>query len=392
MGNDQSKQSGSSSTTANAPTQYARMDGDRLDESSVRPSNKVKTIYGGTLVKMAYSGIWSIKNPVGHGPKPRSGHFTAYSQDQHTIFIGYGITQNEQVQNDVWALDTFSNSWKKLKLSGDRISPRTGASACMMGKYIVIFGGCSGSEYYSDLHTIDTETGYVQKANTHGEEPSPRSFPVIGIHNSHLYVWGGYDGYKNPKDLSIMEFASMSWRKKDTFVEGRSHAAYATNGSKIYGYGGSQTGGLIIVDMEKETVEIANVSGSAPSADALDAGMISTGKYLIYFGGKAQGDRWTLAYGMDIERLWWFVFFIDPDGITTTTADGRISNDGLLNLPQFYGFSVAYEPRNREILACLGYPQKNPAPLFVVSVGDALGVLSLREDMKRMFEKTSLSI
>jgi hypothetical protein len=79
--------------------------------------------------------------------------------------------------------------------------------------------------------------------------------------------------------------------------------------------------------------------------------------------------------------MWWFVFHVMPDGDSVSIADGSISEMGLFMLPRLHSFGMCYVQERREIMAFLGSPERDPPPLFVVSVGEALSVIHLREDM-----------
>lgn len=384
MGNEQSRGTALDDGSGAMSAAYTRMDSNR-GGFEVEPESFTKAQYRGDLFETPYWGTWSIESPLGAGPSARTGHFTAYSPDQRTVYIGYGVKASQEMANDVWALSTATNQWRRLKLAGSPVSPRSGASACMMGKYIVVFGGYVGNDtYVSDLHTIDTETGLVQLAPVRGPSPEGRRNVVMGIWNEKLFVWGGYNG-TNSTDLDIMEFSSMTWRTQRTGIEGRLSAPSAQFGSRLLCYGGSTTGGFVCVDMEAETVSVAQGCGAPPNSEVTHAGMVRVENYLFYFGGRAK-NTWTMVYACDVRRLWWFVFFVRPDDVTTTTADGRISSDGLFLLPHFSEFSTVYDRPKRQIYAFLGRPEKSPAPLFILSVGEALGTLNLREDMTAMFQ------
>ena len=386
MGNDQSKGAFVDDGAGAMSSVYQRMDSNR-GGLEVEPDSFTNTQYRGDLFPTPYTGLWSIESPLGAGPSARTGHFTAYSSNGRVVYVGYGAKASKELANDVWALSTATNQWRKMRLSGTPVAPRSGATACMMGKYIVVFGGYTGNDtYVSDLHTIDTETGYVQMAPCQGPAPEGRSNAVIGIWNEKLFVWGGYNG-SNCSTLDIMEFSSMTWRTQRTSVEGRPAAPFAQFGSKLYCYGGSTTGGFVCVDMETEQVSVVQGTGAPPNPEVTHSGMVRVENYLFYFGGKSK-NVWTMVYACDMSRLWWFVFFVAPDNVTTTTADGRISSDGLFLLPHFSEFSTVYDRAKRQIYAFLGRPEKTPAPVFLLSVGEALGVLNLREDMSAMFQMT----
>ena len=82
--------------------------------------------------------------------------------------------------------------------------------------------------------------------------------------------------------------------------------------------------------------------------------------------------------------MWWFVFHIMPDGDTVSVADGTISNLGLFMFPRSHSFAVCYVKERREIIAFLGSPERDPPPISVLSIEEALSILHLREDLMSM--------
>lgn len=387
MGNEQSKNSGYEIPDQDgqfASSTYVRLDGNRQSDYIEEPVHTTKATYRGTTVKMAFSGVWSIMNPIGTNPEPRSGHFTVFSPETRTAFIGYGTKGSGEYLDDVWALNLNNNSWRRLQLNGDPVSPRSGAVAVMLRQFIVVFGGVANDNYFGELHTIDTMTGNVIITKTNGVPPVNRANCVMGLYNQHIYIWGGFNG-SYPTDLSILDFDSMTWRTAPAGTEGRPNAPHVQFNDHIYLYGDSKTNGLVVVDMSDETVMTPQLFGTPPSAEIINAGMVRCGGYLFFFGGQSK-NKWSMIYACDIEKRWWFAFFVDPDGYTTTTADGRLSSDGLFLIPQISGFSAIYDDKKRQILAFLGNPKRSPVQLSVISIGNALGFLHLREDMRRMFE------
>lgn len=338
------------------------------------------------IVQMGYNGYWSIMNPVGRGPAPRTGQFTAYSKKMHTLFIGYGQKKSGRLLNDVWALDCLSFAWRKIPLSGVELEPRTGATACMMDHYIVVFGGCSSPHFFADLHTIDVFTGEVMMAETQGHKPHPRIDAIIGIHRKQLYITGGYSSSEGMFSLYVMPFATMTWKKIKMPVPGRRGRAFAQFNNRIFAYGTNEAGNtdFVVVDMDSQNVTTTQTSGSAPPPEVSNAAMVKVGQYAFYFGGNGKNDN-TLVYACNIPKLWWFVFFVAPDGTTTSTSEGYLTNEGLFMLPKTEQFSACYVPEKRSIVATLGTPYMNPAPLSILSLAEALAFLNLREDMTEMF-------
>lgn len=108
------------------------------------------------------------------------------------------------------------------------------------------------------------------------------------------------------------------------------------------------------------------------------------GRHLFFVGGRVKTEPdWTLLYCLDLERMWWFVFFVTPDGDSVTMADGLVRN-GCFLLPRIHSFGLAYSHEKRAIVAFLGCPYTDPPTLFLVSIGEAMGVINLRDDLRAM--------
>ena len=368
-----------------ASTNYCRMDGAEIAEFNLEDENEDgNSLHHASLVKMAYNGIWSVVIPSGRSPKPRNRHFTAYSKELQTIFIGYGQRHEGSFLDDVWALDVNTKQWAKLKLNGDVMSPRAGASATMMGNFIVVFGGFDDKgRYLADLHTIDVTTGEVILTRASGRQPTPRRTPVMGIWKRRLYIWGGHNGHGVP-EISVLDFDTMRWGLLETSVKGRMAAGWVQIRHRIYVYGCSKRHDFIVVDMENCDTYRQEACGSIPNSTVVAPVLTKVGGYLMYFGGKLK-NKWTMVHACELKRMWWFVFFIKPDGESTSVVDGRISSDGLFLLPRMWSFSACYVEQNRELIVTLGHPRRVPPPVSVVYVGDALAVLNLRQDMMDMF-------
>ena len=366
---------------------YCRMDGEEIAAFNAEDEfDDGESIKHTELVKMAFNGVWSLRFPKTRGPCPRSKHFTCYSKELGTLFIGYGMRAKGEVLSDVWALDVHDYTWTRLKLTGDRIEPRTGSCAVMMGNHIVVFGGVGvGKRYFADLHTIDITTGEVILTEARGRPPRPRKGAVMGIWKRRLYIWGGNDG-EAVDEINVLDFDQMRWGYVNTSVLGRQSAAWTQVGSRIYVYGGSSKRGFVIVDMENcDAYRCEEECGVIPSAALTGPGICRAGDYLVFFGGKHKNGL-SMVYACEMKRMWWFVFFVAPDGESTSVVDGKISSDGLFLLPRMWWFSSCYIPEKRQILVTLGCPMKRPPPISILSIGDALAVLNLRQDMMAMFE------
>ena len=344
------------------------------------------SLFRASPVKMAFSGVWSIEIPKSRSPCPRSGHFTVYSEEYRTVFIGFGVRRKGTYLSDVWAFNIDDRSWSKLRLTGDTITPREGVAATMMGQYVVCFGGFADPNYSSELFTIDVTTGEVIIADTSGQCPFPQRDSVIGIFKRKLFLWSGYNGTDAITELQILDFDTMAWELKPTHVSGMPGITWTQIGpSVIVAYGGVANE-IVRIDMKRESVTRTESVGAAPPGNVHHAQMVRVDDYLVFLGGNC-GRKWTMVYANYMPRNWWFVLFVIPDGETTSEVDGKVSADGIFLLPKIDSFSAVYVESTREILAFMGRPHRSPVPLFVLSLGDALSVLHLREDMRECFER-----
>ena len=47
---------------------------------------------------------------------------------------------------DVWIFNVFKNNWRIMEFSGQAIRNRKSHTACMYGKYYIVYGGIDDSE------------------------------------------------------------------------------------------------------------------------------------------------------------------------------------------------------------------------------------------------------
>lgn len=333
------------------------------------------------LLKSSFSGIWSIRYSESISPVPRKGQFYYYDDENHKCYIGYGINSDSNLLSDLWIFDTHESIWTQKKLIGDTVSGRSGSRAALLDDKLYIFGGYGDKTYYSDLHTVDINSGQVEKINTTGEEPSPRTSPVFSIFNNKVYVWGGFNG-EWPSSLHVLDLSTLEWKEYPQEISGRITSPGVVVNDRYLTSGGSKSGGLLFLDYHANKVTIEETTGSEPPS-SIGPGMVLVDHYLFFFGGKSDLD-YTLIYACDIKKMWWFVFHIMPDGDTVSVADGSVSSLGLFMFPRAHSFAVCYVKEKREILAFLGSPEKDPPPISVVSIDEALSFLHLREDMVSM--------
>jgi len=357
------------------------------DESVPTPLAQRPGVMRNSYFKSAFSGIWSVHTPPSICPSPRSGHFFVSTPDRSKLYIGYGLGKDGALYSDLWCLDMVTMTWKEIPLIGNKVSPRVGTRAVLYGDYAILFGGYCAPVYFGDLHTINVVTGEVRIIETNGPEPPPRSTPLTVVYDNKYYMWGGYNGnYTNT--LHVLDIPSRTWTEYPQDIVGRTAIPYIQIDDMVYSYGNSKQGGIIEFDLKNYKLQVVPTTGPEPPSNMMSAGMELVENFIFFMGGKSNAKS-SLVYSYDIKKKWWFVFHILPDGETTTMADGTISDIGLFLLPRFYCFALTYYPPKRQLVATLGEPLKDPPPIFIVSIGEALGIIHLRDDMLDCFSRTN---
>lgn len=356
------------------------MDDDDLDDDDDLRSTDI--------AKMPYNGLWGKQEVKGESPCARLKHFTAHDEEGGVIYIGYGVSERNEYLNDVWGFNIKAQTWKQLKLTGKFYCPRGNACACMMGHYIVVFGGYDGNRYFNDLHTIDVQTGEVIGAPA-DNLPSPRMGAAIGIYERKLFIYGGRNGETTFSEYHVMSFENMSFKRYQTDYAPREDSPFIQYENKLMTFPYKQEKGAIaILDMRNDVLQLVHTIGTFPPKKLKNSTLLRAGDFLFFMGGE---NKWTYVYAMYLRTLFWFVFFTAPDEESVSPSDGHITKDGLFVLPRYHSISAYYDKVHRTVGMVLGYPMINPPPLNTLSVGDAFAICHIREDMKETLNLTRTS-
>ena len=382
MGNEESGPNATVDGDYVDQSSYVRMNADREGDDFIlnMPQSEHK------LGDYGFAGVWSIYTPDSISPRQRGGHFTVYSKELHTVFMGYGATQMQELFNDLWAFNFLTYKWEQIPLTGDVVTPRTGTRGVLVGNTIILFGGYQKPNYLEELHTINILTGAVQHIETTGDQPGPRSTPMVAYGNEKLYVWGGFNG-QWPTTFHVLDVHSLVWSSIDPGISGRTGFPIARIGDVVYGYGSSKSGGFITLNTQKGVISFLSAQGQVPKSDVLNAGMVAVDQYLFFFGGRMQDKEYAKVYVYDSERNTWYFFPVVPDGETVNMVDGKVGKSGIFKLPKKFNYTFAYDDINRQLVASLGYPCETVMGVSIIRIADALAVMHLRSDMLSMLYK-----
>ncbi|XP_061565585.1 kelch repeat-containing protein [Cololabis saira] len=212
---------------------------------------------------------WVAAETLAEGPTPetRIGHTAIYDRDSRRIYV-FGGSKNKKWFNDVHILDTQSWRWSMVEaqgkvpplayhscsmfrgelfvlggvfprpnpepdgcsdslyifdpqlsiwyqpiVTGDKPSPRSGHSACVMQqRYIYVFGGWDTPVCYDDMHMLDLGLMEFSAVKTSGKGPSPRSWHGSAVlSDTKFLIHGGYNGNNALSDSFIFDIENSSW-------------------------------------------------------------------------------------------------------------------------------------------------------------------------------------
>lgn len=212
---------------------------------------------------------WVAAETLAEGPTPeaRIGHTAVFDPDSCRIFV-FGGSKNNKWFNDVHILDTQSWKWSMVQaqgkvpplayhscslfrgelfvlggvfprphpepdgcsdalyifdpqlsiwyqpiVTGDKPSPRSGHSACLMQeRKIYVFGGWDTPVCFNDMYMLDLGLMEFSAVKTYGKTPSPRSWHgSVVLSDTKFLIHGGYNGNDALTDAFIFDIDTSSW-------------------------------------------------------------------------------------------------------------------------------------------------------------------------------------
>ena len=339
------------------------------------------------LLKTAYHGLWLMEEGRGLPPIPRYDQSFVHDKEKGRIVIAYGRSESGENLSDSWAYSIREGRWAKL--AKKILSPRTGASSCLVGREMFIFGGVDRNNYYGELHSINIDTGSVQVYDrttemNEGGEPCPRIGAVMFYDGESIIVWGGFDGATH-SDIHKLHLESMQWEKiEQPNLTGRAAAAHCEFDGVEYVYGSSKMHGLLAYDKYNNTFNPVETRGAEPPMELTRATMVAADEFIFVIGGEYP-TTYMHIYALEVGRKWWSAFHIRPDGEMLSIDDGIVNKIGLFMLPREFGSAIVYDEETRSLVSTLGSRLIPSVPIFKIEIGIALGFLHIRSDMDDVF-------
>ncbi|KAH0788030.1 Kelch motif family protein [Histomonas meleagridis] len=380
MGNTTSRNNIEYLKSVGAPPMMPVKRSKQSEYSQAIGSNKNVYSLKTTIARPPFNGVWSMYLPPCESPIARTGQCHVYDPVTDCLIICYGIDAHGHHLNDMWALDLKTLLWRKI--SDSILSPRTNCSAILYGREMIIFGGTDPRGYLSDLHSINLETLQITRFDC---QIPPREKCILFLGSSStLFVWSGFNGVIL-NDMYEYNFSDGSCQAKEVEISGRRAAVYCDElGSRFsYVFGSTRGHPLAKFDRELGTFEIMRCGGTAPPPELTDAMCVVACHYLFVIGGQIDSD-YTYLYAVNLDDQQWFAFYVMPDNDSTLLTDGFITKAGLFKLPRQYSGSLAFSAAKRALVCTMGSLFLDPPSVSIISIGNALSVLHLRDDLLPM--------
>ncbi|CAG9465761.1 unnamed protein product [Pedinophyceae sp. YPF-701] len=160
---------------------------------------------------------WTSPIVKGAPPSAREGHSMCSGRDRMYIFGGRDA---EGLRNDVWCLDHETMLWSQLSTAGSPPSARFGASICISddGRRLWLMGGNDDSQSLGDIFVLELDRMAWTMLGTLGQQPTPRHGHTAAIMGRYLVVSGGcnHTGGGDPRmarctDTWVLDLNSYTW-------------------------------------------------------------------------------------------------------------------------------------------------------------------------------------
>ncbi|KAG8437942.1 hypothetical protein GDO86_008580 [Hymenochirus boettgeri] len=165
--------------------------------------------------------LWSPAEAITDGPSPeaRTGHTAIFDPDSSRIYV-FGGSKNRKWFNDVHILDTKTWRWRNVEAQG-KVPPLSYHSCSLFRGELFVFGGvfprpnpepdgCSNS-----LYIFDPQHEIWYQPIVLGKMPTPRSGHSACLLGRELYIFGGWDTPVCYSDLHVLDLGLMEFSPVD---------------------------------------------------------------------------------------------------------------------------------------------------------------------------------
>lgn len=185
-------------------------------------------LYGGTLITaddfVEFGDLWAydsffdswIELPSsGQVPPARDGHAMVYDSGEARLIVFGGISEESSYLNDTWAYDLSDEAWIELMPSGDVPPPSEGH--CMAydpeTRRVILFGGIAEGDPYNTTYAYDPMANIWTDLAPSGAVPDARytHSMVYDPSSGRVILFGGWSGSTGMSDTWAYDPAVNTW-------------------------------------------------------------------------------------------------------------------------------------------------------------------------------------
>lgn len=161
--------------------------------------------------------LWSAPATSGSIPKGLQAHTCTLVGSRLFVVGGMSVELDEaghsfvSYSNDVYALSTDTMEWNRLQQRGELPKPRAYHAAAVVGNFLVLLGGWSGScENLSTLSTLDLDgLGTWASVSVPGQPPVGGYGLTATVLGSNILVFGGWDGVSPLSSVNVLDTTKL---------------------------------------------------------------------------------------------------------------------------------------------------------------------------------------
>ena len=172
---------------------------------------------------------WSVHATLDESPSPRVNASLVADGERLLLFGGYSI-DDVCCLRDLWVLSLASDAWRCVEPpeGTPAPAPRSGHTAVVLRRSMVVFGGMNGARFLNDVHELDLQTlTWAEFEPPAGSDsPAPRRGHTSTVFQGSMYVFGGI-GREGPfGDMWRLARTRQSFRWSQVEVSGQGPQVY----------------------------------------------------------------------------------------------------------------------------------------------------------------------
>ncbi|KAJ0101737.1 hypothetical protein Patl1_05999 [Pistacia atlantica] len=257
------------------------------DHSMIKWGNKLLIVGGHSKKSSVGMIVWyidldtnvcGVMETSGKVPAARGGHSVTLVGSRLVIFGGED--RSRKLLNDVHVLDLEAMTWDTVETTQTPPAPRYDHTAAVHAeRYLLVFGGCSHSIFFSDLHVLDLQTNEWSQPEVQGDLVTARAGHAGIAVVDDWFIVGGGDNRNGCPETIVLDMSKLAWKvltnvkERDPLAsEGLSVSTAVFDGVKhliaFGGYNGKYNNEVFFLQLRPRDISLPKIFKSPAAAAA----------------------------------------------------------------------------------------------------------------------------